>query len=114
MQGWHAAKKSTTAPSSPRTTPLAEICKAWEGAAKRIERLGLRVAIPRIGVVLGRDGGALERMEKPARMRASVVLGSGKQMVSWIHVHDLCRAIAFLLEQSELDGPLQCDGAQPP
>ena len=82
---------------------LANVCKDWEFAARRMERLGLRVARARIGVVLARGGGALSKMETPFKMFVGGRLGSGRQIVSWIHRSDLCRALLFALENETID-----------
>ena len=92
---------------------LAHVCKEWEAAARRLERLGLRVVRLRIGVVLGRGGGALERMEPLARLHANLTLGSGRQMVSWIHVHDLVRVVQFALRGDALEGPVNATAPNP-
>src|SRR3989442_1245646 len=68
---------------------LAEVCSAWEAAARGAADLGVRVAIVRIGIVLGRDGGVLGRMLPLFRLGLGGRLGSGRQWMSWIHVDDL-------------------------
>ncbi len=74
---------------------LAEVCQAWEDAARTAEGLGVRVAILRIGVVLARGSGALPQMARPVRWFAGCKLGSGQQGLSWIHLDDL---VAMLIE----------------
>jgi uncharacterized protein (TIGR01777 family) len=68
---------------------LAHVCKDWEREAHRAEALGVRVAIMRVGVVLGRGGGALAKMLPVFKMGAGGPLGSGKQWMSWVHIEDL-------------------------
>ena len=91
---------------------LAHICKEWEDAAERCTPLGIRVVCLRIGVVLGPGGGALAQMEPVARKCASVKLGHGKQIVSWIHVEDLIRTIVFALDH-DLRGPVNVTAPEP-
>jgi uncharacterized protein (TIGR01777 family) len=68
---------------------LAHVCKDWEKEAQNAESLGIRVAIMRVGVVLGRGGGALAQMLPVFKLGAGGPLGSGKQWMSWIHIEDL-------------------------
>ncbi|KAI3795455.1 hypothetical protein L1987_38110 [Smallanthus sonchifolius] len=67
---------------------LAEVCREWEGKALGVDK-DVRLALIRIGVVLGKDGGALAKMIPIFMMFAGGPLGSGKQWFSWIHVDDL-------------------------
>jgi hypothetical protein len=67
---------------------------------------GTRVAIMRFGVVLGSDGGALDKMVLPFRFFVGGPIGTGDQWVSWIHVKDLYRAVLFLVDHSEIVGPV--------
>ncbi|HEX7668699.1 MAG TPA: TIGR01777 family oxidoreductase [Polyangiaceae bacterium] len=73
---------------------LAQVTVAWEAAARRVEALGIRVVRARFGIVLGRGGGALEQMVVPFRMFVGGPIGSGKQIVSWVHMED---AVGILL-----------------
>jgi uncharacterized protein len=66
---------------------------SWEAAAER-RPAGCRLVILRIGIVLGPDGGALSKMLPVFRMGFGGPLGNGRQWMSWIHRHDLCRLIA--------------------
>ena len=75
--------------SAPGNDYLAEVCRAWEEQATAAEKLGMRVARIRIGVVLGKRGGALEKMLPPFRAFVGGRIGSGKQWMSWIHLDDM-------------------------
>lgn len=68
---------------------LAHVCKDWEAEAKKAEQHGIRVVIIRVGVVLGRGGGALSKMLPVFKLGIGGKLGSGHQYMSWIHVEDL-------------------------
>jgi uncharacterized protein (TIGR01777 family) len=82
---------------------LARIVVAWENAAA--PAVGVtRVVHPRIGVVLGRDGGALESMAAPFRWFVGGPVGTGKQWLSWIHLRDAVRALLFALDSPALTG----------
>lgn len=84
---------------------LADVCKAWEEEALKAEELGIRVAIPRIGIVLG-DGGALAKMRLPFKLGLGGRLGSGQQWMSWIHLDDLCQLFMACLNNDEYRGPI--------
>ena len=83
---------------------LGRVATAWEEAAQAAEPLGVRVARIRIGMVLGKGGGALARMLLPFRLGVGGRLGSGKQWMSWIHIDDLIRLIVFLMKESTVRG----------
>ena len=83
---------------------LGKTCKLWEQSAEQAENLGIRVCKLRIGIVLSNKGGALPEFIKPIKMGIAAIFGNGKQMVSWIHVEDLCRMFLFALENESLKG----------
>ncbi|HEY3822256.1 MAG TPA: TIGR01777 family oxidoreductase [Polyangiaceae bacterium] len=85
---------------------LARICIAWEAAAEPAKAAGVRVVHPRIGVVLGPGGGALEKMTKPFRWFVGGPVGRGTQWNSWIHLDDVVRALLFVLDTKSLSGPV--------
>jgi uncharacterized protein (TIGR01777 family) len=91
---------------------LAEICQEWEREAGAVEALGVRVAIIRTGLVLGKDGGALKQMLTPFRLGVGGRLGSGQQWMPWIHVDDLIEMFVFALD-SGVTGPLNGAAPQP-
>lgn len=82
---------------------LAEVCQRWEAAAAPAAAF-TRLCSLRIGIVLSNDGGALPKMMLPFRFFAGGVLGSGRQMMSWIHIDDLCALILFVLENESCRG----------
>lgn len=82
---------------------LAEVCKSWESEARKISP-DVRLIIPRFGVVLAGDGGALPTMLLPFRFFAGGRIGKGTQGFSWIHIDDLMEAIYFLFERPKLSG----------
>lgn len=89
---------------------LAEVVKAWENEAKKMESLQLRTVILRIGIVLSQHGGALEEMLKPP---VAAPLGTGDQWMSWIHIDDLARIFLFALEKTTLQGIYNAVGPNP-
>ena len=91
----------------------AELCQAWEAEAQRAEALGIRVVCFRIGLVLGPDGGALQKMVPPFRFFLGGPLGSGRQWVSWIHRNDLIGLIEWTLASSTVFGSINATAPQP-
>ncbi len=83
---------------------LAEVCKAWEGAAWKMKELGLRTVILRLGIVLSDKGGALPQIARPVKMMAGAALGTGKQYMSWVHIDDACRLFIRAIEDHQFEG----------
>ena len=92
--------------ASPGTGFLAELCQEWETAAARAEDLGIRVVRLRTGIVLGRDGGMLTRVLPLFRIGLGATLGSGRQYMPWIHLHDLVGVIVRGLADGRVSGPV--------
>jgi len=92
---------------------LAELCLDWEAATEAAVEAGVRTAIVRIGVVLGKGGGALARMLPPFRLGLGGPLGNGRQWMSWIHVDDLCGLFLFLLEHERASGVFNATAPEP-
>lgn len=83
---------------------LAQVCVSWERAAC-VSRQDVRTLLLRTGIVLAADGGALKQMLPAFKLGLGGKLGSGRQMMSWIHIDDWVGAALFLLEQENLSGP---------
>ncbi len=83
---------------------LAQVTNAWEDEYETIKEKGKRVINFRIGIVLAEEGGALQEIAKPIRYFAGAPLGSGKQMMSWIHIDDLCMMFLHAIEQIQFEG----------
>jgi len=79
---------------------------AWEEAALSAHSSSLRVVCPRIGVVLGRGGGMLKKLLPVFKLGLGGRLGSGAQLLSWIEIKDLTRALIYLAESDSLSGPV--------
>ncbi len=92
---------------------LAELCRDWEAEAARAEAEGVRPVSIRIGVVLAREGGALEMMARLFRLGLGGRLGSGRQWFSWIQADDLARLLLFALDEERLRGPLNAVAPRP-
>ena len=92
---------------------LAALCAAWEAEAGRATEQGARVVTLRIGVVLARAGGALAKMLPAFRWFLGGPIGSGRQIMSWIHVDDLAGLIQHVLETDSLSGPVNATAPHP-
>lgn len=77
---------------------LGETCKQWEESIAPVSALGKRLIIFRQGIVLSNEGGAFVEFKKPLKFGMAAILGSGKQVLSWIHIEDLCRMYIYALE----------------
>jgi uncharacterized protein len=91
-----------TAPSADNF--LGNTCRAWESSIAPVATLGKRLVIFRTGIVLSKEGGALKEFIKPIHVGVGAILGSGKQMISWIHIDDICRLYVEAIENNELSG----------
>ncbi len=83
---------------------LGETCKLWEESIEPATKLGIRVCKIRTGIVLSKIGGALAEFIKPIRLGVAAILGNGNQIVSWIHIDDLCRIFVHAIENENLNG----------
>ena len=106
-------EEELTEGSSSGTGFLAEVSRGWESATQPAAEAGLRVAIPRIGVVLTRRGGALKKMLLPFQMGLGGPIGSGRQWMSWIVLEDLVRVLASTLTEARLTGPFNAVAPHP-
>jgi uncharacterized protein (TIGR01777 family) len=89
------------------------VCEAWEQAARRAERHGVRVVRLRIGTVLGRDGGILARLRALFVLGLGGALGSGGQWMSWIERDDLVRLIAHVIVEPRYVGAVNATAPVP-
>jgi hypothetical protein len=92
---------------------LADVVERWEAEAKRAEAHGVRSVELRIGVVLGEGGGALEKMLLPFKMFAGGPVGSGDQVLSWIHRDDVVGLVELALDDTRARGPLNAVAPHP-
>jgi uncharacterized protein (TIGR01777 family) len=83
---------------------LGETCRLWEESIQPVEQLGKRLVKLRTGIVLSKKGGALEEFKKPLKAFTATVLGDGKQVISWIHINDLCRMYIAAIENENMHG----------
>ncbi len=90
-----------------------EVCTEWEHESKKAQEFGARVVMPRIGVVLTKEGGAIEKMLTPFKFGVGGTIGSGEQWMSWITLDDLIRIIHFALENENLSGAVNAVAPNP-
>ena len=83
---------------------LEDVTRQWEASVQPVADAGIPVVYMRIGVVLSREGGILEKMALPFKMFAGGPVGSGEQWLSWIHVDDLVSAIKMFVTREPQAG----------
>ena len=83
---------------------VSAICKLWEKAANQFNKINIRTVIFRTGVVISKEGGALEKLSQPIKLGVGAALGSGKQFIPWIHLEDLCNIYLYAIENEEIKG----------
>lgn len=92
---------------------LAQVCQQWESALFDSSLSETRKIALRIGVVLGKGGGALEKMIPPFRLGGAASLGTGRQWMSWIHIDDLISVILKSLVNDQISGPINACAPNP-
>ncbi|MCF8026176.1 MAG: TIGR01777 family oxidoreductase [Desulfobacteraceae bacterium] len=92
---------------------LARLSMDWENTALGAEKKDARVVLPRFALVIAKDGGALASMLPPFKYFLGGPMGSGLQWMSWIHVKDLVRATAFVIENEGISGPVNFAAPNP-
>lgn len=106
--GWYGADnedgKSFTEEDAAADNFLGQTCKLWEESVEPVTALDKRLIKLRTGIVLSNEGGALPEFKKPIHFGTAAILGSGKQMVSWIHIEDLCRMFIAAIENESMHG----------
>jgi uncharacterized protein (TIGR01777 family) len=98
---------------SPGDDFLAQVVKDWEAEAIKAEKNGVRVVLCRIGVILGKDGGALSKMLSVFKWGIGSPLGTGKQWFSWISLPDLVNIHLYLMENKTVSGAVNCTSPHP-
>lgn len=92
---------------------LAEVGQAWEGATRPAAEAGIRVALPRLGILLDPAGGMLGPLLPLFRFCLGARLGDGRQWLSWITLDDAVGVFARLLEDHSLAGPINAVSPEP-
>ncbi len=102
-----------TESSGPGNSFLADLSAEWEAAASRAQSRGIRVVIPRFGIILAAHGGALPRMLLPFKMGFGGRLGSGHQWMSWVTLNDVTCIVRYLITRTDLHGPVNVVAPNP-
>ena len=97
----------------PASDFLGSTCRLWEEAISPVTDLGKRLVILRTGIVLSSDGGAYPAFRKSLRFGLAAILGSGKQVISWIHISDLVRLYIQAMESEKWKGVYNAVAPQP-
>lgn len=92
---------------------LSEICRDWEAAALRAEQSGVRVVVLRTGIVLAPEGGVIAKMRPVFDLFAGGPLGTGRQLVSWIHRDDLVELIINAVRDERYSGAYNATAPRP-
>jgi len=106
--GWYGRTNGAVDESSSQgpADQLTELCLNWEAQAMEAQSLGVRTVLIRTGLVLDARGGVLSQMLPPFRMFVGGPLGSGRQMMSWVHWSDQIGLIEFAMDTPAVRGPL--------
>jgi uncharacterized protein (TIGR01777 family) len=107
--GWYGPDRTEIDHAFIETDPaypdfLGKTCELWEQSIHSITDAGKRLVILRTGIVLSNNGGALKEFRKPLRARVAAILGSGKQIISWVHIDDICRIYLYAIENKYMAG----------
>ncbi len=113
--GFYGSEGDTalTEQAGPGSGFLSDVCQEWELEAMRAQECGTRVVLIRVGLVLGRGGGALAKLLPIFRIGAGGRLGNGSQWMPWIHLSDLADLFAFSAKDSNIRGAVNGTAPQP-
>ena len=99
--------------SRPGTGFLADVVQQWEKAASPAHDAGVRLVHPRMGLVMHPDGGVLAKLVPVFNLGGGGRIAKGTQWMSWIGLHDLLRALVFLIETPGLSGAVNVTSPNP-
>ena len=105
--------ETLTESSLPGNDFLSEIAKEWESEALKAEALGIRVVRARFGVILSKQGGALQQMLRPFQFFVGGKIGPGTQWLSWITLDDVTAILRLAIENASVTGALNLVSPQP-
>ena len=114
--GWYGSDRGDeilTEQSPEGTGFLAEVAQAWEASTAAASAVGAPVAMSRTGLVMSRKGGAFEPLVRLGRLGLAGALGSGRQWWPWISLDDTIRALVFLVDRRDVQGPVNVVGPEP-
>ena len=115
--GWYGPDRNPARPfvetDEPSNDFLGQTCASWENSIAAASGEHTRVCILRTGIVLSNEGGAFAEFAKPLRFGMAAILGNGKQVISWIHIDDLCRLFIFAMENNSMNGSYNAVTSEP-
>lgn len=89
---------------SPASDFLGSSCKMWEEAVALFKPVADREVRIRTSVVLMKDSGALPKLVAPTKFGVGAPVGSGKQWMPWIHIHDMVSVYVKAVNDSNMNG----------
>jgi uncharacterized protein (TIGR01777 family) len=99
--------------STPGGGFLADVVQQWEKAATPAHDAGVRLVYPRLGLVMHPDGGVLAKLMPVFNIGGGGKIGKGDQWMSWVGMHDMLRALVFLMVTDTLSGPVNITAPNP-
>lgn len=92
---------------------LSHLCRDWEAEARRAGNFGVRNVQMRFGVIYAKEGGAIQKMLPPFKFALGGIVGNGEQIVSWIHLQDLVKAVYFIIKTPDINGAINFTAPYP-
>ncbi|MEO9210163.1 MAG: TIGR01777 family oxidoreductase [Ginsengibacter sp.] len=92
---------------------LSETCVMWEASTEPVKEFGIRLVKLRSGIVLANSGGAFKEFKSPLKFGLATIFGDGKQIMSWIHIDDLCRMFCEAIENIYVEGVYNAVSPEP-
>ncbi|KIA90790.1 TIGR01777 family oxidoreductase [Kaistella jeonii] len=89
------------------------ICKQWEAAFFKKENKNVRKVALRTSIVLGKNGGAFPKFVQISKLGLGGAQGKGNQLMSWIHIEDFCKAVAFIIDNENIKGSINVTAPNP-
>lgn len=111
--GFGGADHAFVETDGPGSDFLASVVVQWEKEMEKLQLPGIRLVIIRIGIVLSPRGGALKEMMTPVKWGVGAPLGNGKQVMSWIHIDDLCELFSWAIGNKGLHGTFNAVAPNP-
>ncbi|MBS1929443.1 MAG: TIGR01777 family oxidoreductase [Ferruginibacter sp.] len=92
---------------------LGEVCQAWENQLTNFQKNKVRTCLIRTGIVMSREGGLFFKLKKLFRYNLVPIPGTGCQILSWIHIYDLCKLYIYCMQNEKISGPVNACGSEP-
>lgn len=105
--------KSFTEDSPPGNGFLAEVCQLWENEASQVENYGVRRVSVRVGIVLDKNEGILDWLQRFYNLYLGGTIGDGNQWISWIHLSDAANLFIYALDNSNVKGVINAVAPNP-